>query len=67
MIQKSPYFFSRAGHDVLIFIAVNMKFDDERPSVCLLDLDLDLDLGLDLLKSVIHFETFHGIYIPELC
>ena len=41
------------------------EVDDERPSVCLLDLDLDLDL--DLLKSVIHFETFHGIYIPELC
>ena len=37
------------------------EVDDERPSVCLPDLDLDL------LKSVIHFETFHGIYIPELC
>ena len=33
------------------------EVDDERPSVCL----------LDLLKSVIHFETVHGIYIPELC
>ena len=52
MIQKPPYFFFAGGHDVLIFIAVNMKL---------------MMRDLDLLKSVIHFETFHGIYIPELC